>query len=127
MPEFLNTPEISVDAEDANNNKVFGILSYFGILALVGLLAAPNSRYAKYHANQGLVLCIFSVGAGIVIGILTTILAFIKLAWLGGILSSLVSLVVFAMAVFGIINAVQGKAKELPLIGQFHWFDKDIQ
>ena len=127
MPEFLNTPEISVDAEDVNNNKIFGILSYIGILGIVGLLAAPTSRYAKYHANQGLVLCIFSVGSGIVIGILTTILAFIKLAWLGGILSSLVSLVVFAMAVFGIINAAQGKAKELPLIGQFHWFDKDIQ
>ena len=127
MPEFLNTPEISVDAEDANSNKVFGILSYFGILALVGLLAAPNSRYAKFHANQGLVLCIFSVASGIVMGILTAIFALIKLGWLGGILSSLISLVVFAMAVFGIIYAAQGKAKELPLIGQFHWFDKDIQ
>ena len=38
-----------------SNDKVFGILSYIGILWIVGL-AAGKTPFAKFHANQGLVL-----------------------------------------------------------------------
>ena len=57
------------DPADVEKNKVFGVLAYLGILFLVPLLAAKDSRFAMYHANQGLVLFLFGVAVGIVIAI----------------------------------------------------------
>ena len=37
------------------------ILAYFGPLVLVPILAARESRFAQYHANQGLVLLIVGI------------------------------------------------------------------
>ena len=63
-----------------SNDKVFGILSYIGILWIVGL-AAGKTPFAKFHANQGLVLFL----AEIVIGIAGGILSFIPfIGFIGG-------------------------------------------
>ena len=43
-----------------NGNKVMAILSYFGILVLIPIFAAKDDAFARYHANQGLVLLIAS-------------------------------------------------------------------
>lgn len=45
----------SASSTSDQNDKIFGVLAYIGILWLVPLLAAPKSKFAKYHANQGLV------------------------------------------------------------------------
>ena len=50
------TPEF--DPLDIQNNKAMGILAYIGFLVLVPLLAAPQSKFARYNSSQGLVLCI---------------------------------------------------------------------
>lgn len=115
IAELNNTADTTseFDPSDINNNKVFAILAYFGILFVVPLLAAPQSKFARYHANQGCVLFILAFAWAIV----TRILLFIPV--LGGIISALGSLVVIALFVIGIINAANGKAKELPVIGQF--------
>lgn len=115
IAELNNTADTTseFDPSDINNNKVFAILAYFGILFVVPLLAAPQSKFARYHANQGCVLFILAFAWAIV----TIILLFIPV--LGGIISALGSLVVIALFVIGIINASNGKAKELPVIGQF--------
>ena len=49
------------DAEDIEKNKFYAILAYIGILFIVPLLAAPNSKFARYHANQGLVFFLATV------------------------------------------------------------------
>jgi hypothetical protein len=49
------------DADDIEKNKVFAVLAYIGILFLVPLLAAPQSRFARYHTNQGIVLFLASI------------------------------------------------------------------
>ena len=46
---------------DIENNKIISGLSYLGILFFLPLVAAPNSRFGKFHANQSLVLLISSV------------------------------------------------------------------
>jgi Predicted membrane protein len=97
---------------DIEQNKVMAILAYFGVLFIVPLLAAPNSQYAKFHANQGLVLFISEIIVGIASSILTAIIWII-----GPLVGSLLGLVIFILAVIGIINASQGNAKELPIIG----------
>ena len=105
------------DIQDAQNNKAMAVLAY--IIFLIPLLAAKESKFARYHTNQGLVLFLGSVALSIVYGILTTVLT--AISWrlglaVGGILW-LVFLVPTILAVIGIINAVNGKMKPLPVIG----------
>ena len=116
--ELLNTPDTTAeyDAADIEQNKVMALLSYIWILFLLPLFLAKESRFAQYHANQGIVLAV----AGTVIGLLLGIAAFIPVVnIIIGILGGLVELAVLALAVLGIYNTWQGKAKELPLIGKF--------
>ena len=82
------------------------VLAYIGILVIIPIICAKDSKFARFHANQGLVLCIIGIVAGI--------LGRIKL--IGWIFKAL-GLVVIVLAIVGIVYAIQGKAKELPVIG----------
>ncbi len=101
------------DPADVEKNKVFAVLAYLGILFLVPLLAAPQSRFARYHANQGVVLFITAIVC--VVG--GVVLSFIP--FLGRVISLGLHLGILVLMVLGIINAAQGQCKPLPLIGQF--------
>jgi uncharacterized membrane protein len=110
----------TVDPKDVQDNKIMAILSYLGILVLVPIIAAKESPFARFHANQGLVLLIASIAYSIVVWIITIILALILpvLAFIGTLLG-VVSIVFFVLAIIGIINAAKGEAKELPIIGKY--------
>jgi len=106
----------TVDPKDAQDNKVMGILAYLGFLFLVPYLAAKESPFAKYHANQGCILCIIEVALMIV----ATIFGWIPvIGWILAILAYLLSLGCLILAIIGILNAANGEAKELPLIGKY--------
>ena len=49
------------EQEDIQNNKTMAILAYIGILVLIPIFAAKESKFARFHANQGLVLLIIMV------------------------------------------------------------------
>lgn len=108
------------DANDISSNKVMAVLSYFGILCLLPLFAAKESKFARFHANQGLVLLICNVAFSIATSIIKSVLTAIsyKLLFISSILS-LVSIVFLVLAIIGIVNAANGKAKELPIIGKY--------
>ncbi|HEY0257815.1 MAG TPA: GYF domain-containing protein [Candidatus Methylacidiphilales bacterium] len=110
---------LEVEYEDAEKNKVFGILAYIGILFLVPLLAAKDSPFAKYHANQGLVLFLVWIVIAVGLSILNVILLMILPAGLSFIIMilNLVYLGLLVLAVLGIINAAAGKCVPLPVIG----------
>ena len=101
--------------------QVMAILAYLGILVLVPLFAAKESKFARYHTNQGLVLLI----AGIIYLIGETIVSTICYAifWqIGFVISTILALVwwgFLALAIIGIIRAVKGEKKPLPLLGGF--------
>ncbi len=107
------------DANDIAQNKAMGILAYFGPLCFIPMFAAKGSKFARFHANQGLVLLIACVAWSIAYGILNAIILAIswRLYFISDIIG-LVSLVFLILAVIGIINAANGKAKELPVIGK---------
>jgi uncharacterized membrane protein len=114
---LLGTPEaLEVDPEDAEKHKVFGILAYFVFFCFVPIIVASESPYAKYHANQGLVLFLAEVATFIVTG------AFVFMPFIGVIVYylHLAMLLPFGgLAIFGIINAAAGKCVPLPVIGKF--------
>lgn len=115
---MMNTNDTTsqFDPQDINNNKGMSVLAYIGFLFLVPLLACRNSKFARYHTNQGLVLFLLEFALGIVTGIL----GLIPIAGLiiGGLLSAVGGIFTLVLMIMGIINAAQGQAKELPLIGK---------
>lgn len=120
VSDMLGKPEaLEVDPDDAEKNKIFGILAYLGILCLVPILAAKDSPFAKYHGNQGLVLFIVWIVMAVAINIIDIILLTILPSGLGFIVSilGLAYLGLLILAVLGIINAAAGKCVPLPLIG----------
>lgn len=108
------------DPADIQQNKVMAILSYIGILVLVPIIGAKDSKFARYHANQGLLLLIASVAYNLALRIVNAILFVIS--WRLGFIStilSVVGVVFLVLGIIGIVNAANGRAKELPVIGKY--------
>jgi len=97
-----------MDPDDVSKNKLMAILAYIGILVIIPLIVAKDSKFARFHTNQGLILCILAI--------ICSCLARLKVI---GWLFSICGIVIFIMAVVGIIYAAQGKAKELPVVGNW--------
>ncbi len=119
VSKITDTPDYtaSFDPQDIQKNKAMSILAYISILVLIPIFAAKDSPYTKFHANQGLLLLIAEAAVGLVLGLLGLIpyvgVIFQIVLW--------VCEVVFcALSLIGIVNAVFGKAKELPFLGGFY-------
>ncbi len=106
-----------MDARDIAENKCMAVFAYLSWMILIPIFAAPNSRFARFHVNQALPLVIVSFILSILGGALTFIL------WPLAIVFWLVDIAVCVLIVIGIINAVQGRAKELPITGKFRLFN----
>lgn len=105
-PQQMGIP----DPQDVEKNKAMAILAY--IVFFVPLIAARESRFAMFHANQGLVLFLTAVAGYIVCMILSFLL-------IGLILMPLWMIAMLVLVVIGIINASKGEMKPLPMIGGF--------
>lgn len=107
--------------EDVKKHKGMGVLSYFGILVLIPLLAGDkNSPYVRFHSNQGLVLFLVSV----ILDLLEGDWVFGLHSWinLGGSGLSwafdILSFGCFILMIVGIVTACKGEKRELPIIGK---------
>jgi len=100
------------DPGDIGENKIFAVLSYLSWLIIFTLIFAKDSKFARYHANQGLVLAICATLGFILLGFLPNI-------WIIRLAISIFEIVVWVVDVIGLYNAATGKAKELPVIGKF--------
>ena len=107
------------DSADIAENKAAAAFSYFGVLVIVPLFMAKGSKYARWHAGQGLALLaasiVYSIAYSVLAGLLLSVswefyyvLRIVRLAWLAFPL----------LSVLGAVNAINGKAAELPAIGR---------
>lgn len=105
---------------DAQENKVMAILAYLGVLVFIPMFAAPNSRFARFHTNQGLTLFVAEIAYGIIYWLLNMVLwrVSFNLWWTLMPILGMLYIVFGVFVVLGIVNAVQGNEKELPLIGK---------
>jgi uncharacterized membrane protein len=106
MPQQAKVTHMSeADKKDIEDNKVMAALSYVGILCLVPLLAAKTSKFAQFHAKQGLVL--------FVVDVVVSFIAWIPLVgWAIGMAALIVS-------IYGFVQALQGAYWELPYLGDY--------
>ncbi len=109
--------ETKTEAKNDNNeNLVMGILAYIGLLVLVPIFAAKDSKFARFHANQGLILLIIEVACSVVFGILGMI-PYVGIIF--SILGGAVGVICLILSIIGIVNVCKNKTEELPYIGKF--------
>ncbi|MBP5312485.1 MAG: zinc ribbon domain-containing protein [Clostridia bacterium] len=118
IDELKNTKDSTseFDQNDITQNKGMTILAYLSWLVLIPLFAAKESKFARFHCNQGIVLAIAEAIIWVTFGILSCIP---YVGWIFSIINSLLSVVCVVFAVLGIVNVAKGKAKELPIVGKF--------
>jgi uncharacterized membrane protein len=94
--------------EDIEKNKVVSAFAYF--IFFLPLLACPGSPFGKFHANQGLLLLITCVAGEFILGLVPVF---------GWIILPVFSIAMFIIGIIGLINTLNGNAKELPVIGKY--------
>jgi uncharacterized membrane protein len=100
--------------EHAQHEKrmIFAVLAYLGVLVLIPYFMAKEDPFVFFHVKQGAAL----FGVEVLLWIVVSFL------WLFPplfIVFQIIELIILVLAILGIINAVQGKTKELPHIGSF--------
>lgn len=110
--------------KDAAQNQIYAFFAYLGVLVIIPLLAAKESRFARFHAGQGLVLLVLQIGVMIIRKIAVSIVAIIswRLVFLVKSFFGLIRLGLFIFMALGIFNVVQCEEKKLPVIGEFAFY-----
>ena len=96
MPKTKN-PIQPTDKKDIEENKTMAALSYFWVLFLIPMLLKRKSKFAQFHAKQGLVLFI----------------AESIFFWFPPLI-----LVALIVSVIGIYKAMQGEYWKIPFVGE---------
>jgi uncharacterized membrane protein len=95
-------------AQGSQKNTGMAVLAY--IIFFIPLLTdAKNDPFVKYHVKQGLVLFI-----GWIVEMFVGVIPFA-----GWIIAPLLGVFLLVLFIIGIVNAVNGKEKPLPVVGSF--------
>ena len=99
-----------------SKNTTMAALAY--VLFFIPLLTdAKKDPFVKFHVKQSLVLLIVSIGWSLC----SRFLAYLPvLGWIvGGLAGTVISILLLILWVKGLINALNGKQEELPVIGKY--------
>lgn len=109
---------LNVDPEDARKYKIVSMIGYLWVLFIIPLIFARKSPFARFHGNQSLTLFIVGTFWWMIVVMLQF---FAALGFSGDWMSYLVGsmfVVPFIFSALGMINAGQGNAIPLPVIGK---------
>jgi len=96
--------------DEKGKNILMAVLCYLGIFILVPLVTeAKKDPFVKFHIKQGLVLIIAII-------INWVILVIPIIGWIVGFIFWIIIIILWLI---GLINALGGKEKELPIIGKY--------
>jgi len=127
IAQSSHLPKSNFHPKDEGDDKLGAVIGYFGILGfLISYLAfykkESSSEFLKFHLRQAFGNALLGVILSVAAQVIGSTLNFIPgLSWIFWLLSfwPLINLII------GIINAVKGEMKLLPLIGAF--FDKTFK
>lgn len=142
-PVGEKTTVTTASTESNQDTKVFKILSYIGILWLIGLFCQhKNDSKVKFHVGQGIILSIISFALSVVVNLVNTLIIYkifrtevtffgygtgqYQISGLGlaisGMLTFASSACIIALAIIGIVNVCKDQDKELPIIGKYAFY-----
>lgn len=120
-PNELNQITAEPEKEDLKGKKFTAMLAYLFWFTVIPMIYSSESKFVKYHANQGLVLAI----AETICWVVTAATA--KILWSISIATSLlvettmymsfISVFVI-LSLIGIVNVMRGKEKPIPTFGK---------
>ncbi len=105
------------------SKRTTDIVAYLTWIGLVIALLAGDRRNSRFHLNQALVLTLIGVVLAIVYRVAYFLIGVASFGLLTGIISAvnaLISLGLLVLTIMGLLNAIQGIEKPLPLIGGIH-------
>lgn len=103
--------------EEDKQKKILCCLAYFfGLLFFLPLIFYPEDEFAKFHANQSLVILLAGILFSAVCGLLGRIP---NIGFLFGIVGGIIGVLLVIACIFGILFVVRGEQKKLPLLGLF--------
>ena len=95
--------------QNIRRSSRLSLLSYFGILFLIPLILHNDDPFARFHANQGLVLFLFEAAVNIAAGLIP----------LGGLVRLAGGIVTVLCMIRGVRSVLAGRMDKLPVIGDF--------
>jgi len=105
MAETSKAPDVQTN----DNKTLMGILAYIGPLVIIPFLTSKEDAFVKFHIKQGLVLLVIEI-AIMVIG---------NMMWFLYPVIGIINIALLILSIFGIVNVIQGKEKEVPVVGHF--------
>lgn len=100
------------------DHKMYAILGYIlPFLFFLPLLSesSKNDPFARFHANQQLILLIIFVAVHFVVNNII----YMVLGPIWYMFMPILNLALLVLVILGVINAAQGTMKELPFVGKF--------
>ncbi len=117
------------------NIKIYKVLSYIGILWLIGLLVdEKNDEKLKFHVGQGMLITILSLVIVMVNSLFVSKIFMITknnywgmsyyqvISPLGYIIMSTLWIIPLVYSIIGIVNVLKDKETPLPLIGKLAFY-----
>ena len=103
---------MSSQTSGTDEGKLFAFLAYLlGIIGfIIVLVAKKDNKFAMFHAKQSLVLFF-----GWVIGGVIWVL---PIPFLHSLIGGIVHLLVLILSIMGMVYALTGQEKDLPVVGQ---------
>lgn len=113
--EHLPTPPTPTDTPPSTPIRVddtllMSVLAYIGVLVLIPYLVAKDKPVVKFHVQQGLILAVLEVFLWIATTLTFGLVAPLTMIGMFGLL---------ILSVIGILNVLNHRQKELPLVGSY--------
>lgn len=122
------------DSQDGGNKALAALAYPFWLVGLIAFLVKKDSAYVKFHSIQAMAVAVIGLAVSAVMTVIGAILGVIfglmdVMLGANGMLGSLATVLsggiggilglgILVLQIIGIINAVQGTMKPLPIIGE---------
>lgn len=108
--------------DDIRDNTIFSVLCYVpGGCVVIPLIFARNSKYCRFHINQGLILFFLGMIFGMFSYFMNMVIGWLPI--LGTLIANLANVPIGIfypfLVLIGFYNVYKGEAKPLPFVGHF--------
>ena len=104
---------MTFDKNDVEKNRGVAVLGYLPVLFLIPLFGAKESKFAQWHAKQGLALSVF----GFAIGVFDVVLLVVPI--IGWLMMLVLPILYVVWMIVAMMRAWRGKDWQMPFIGQY--------